>query len=206
MKRVKPLETKKKRKKRKQFPNQQEEQSLGKLVCGSDFNWYEHRCSLIATSETTRKAAYSPKQLYESACEYFRYVETHPFYERKIAGTYYGEPMMVDVPKKRPMTLSGLLIFLEISSNSWYRIYKKRTRYSKVVSLIEMIIQDQKFTGAATGFFKENLIIRDLGLADKQDVTSKGKSIKPNISITNEMSVKDAEQAYKEMIKGIPKR
>ena len=41
---------------------------------------------------------------------------------------------------------------------------------------------EQKFAGAAVGLFNANIIARDLGLADKQDITTNGESITKSMS------------------------
>ena len=42
--------------------------------------------------------------------------------------------------------------------------------FSQVITRIGKIIYDQKFSGAASGFFNANIIARDLGLADKKEI------------------------------------
>lgn len=49
--------------------------------------------------------------------------------------------------------------------------------FSAVINKIEEIIYQQKFEGAAVGLFNSNIIARDLGLRDKQDLTSNGEQI-----------------------------
>ncbi|MDC9826565.1 terminase small subunit, partial [Devosia sp. ZB163] len=41
---------------------------------------------------------------------------------------------------------------------------------------VDEIIRAQKFEGAAAGLLNPNIIARDLGLADKQELTGKGGS------------------------------
>jgi hypothetical protein len=55
------------------------------------------------------------------------------------------------------------------------------------MALIEDIIYNQKFEGAAAGLLKENIIARELGLKDQSDITSGGEKIKSNtpINLTN---------------------
>lgn len=186
MKRVKHLKSKEKsqiRKKKDAAFSGPKDKKIGQLLCGDDHNWYERRCSFITDKKKHRGTGlckYTPEQLYISACEYFGYIETHPYYERRIAGTYYGEPMLVDIPKKRAMTIRGLLLFLELSHKSWYQHYRENEKYEEVISMIDMTIYTQKFSGAVSGFFNSNIIIRDLGLKEQTDVTTNGQTIQTN--------------------------
>jgi hypothetical protein len=63
-----------------------------------------------------------------------------------------------------------LELFVDIHS---LRDYKKNPDYkgfSQVITKIEKVIYNQKFTGAAAGFLNPNIIARDLGLAEKKEV------------------------------------
>jgi hypothetical protein len=55
--------------------------------------------------------------------------------------------------------------------------------FSNVITRIRETIFNQKFEGAASGFFNANIIARDLGLKDSKDITSAGESIKPKFDL-----------------------
>jgi hypothetical protein len=76
----------------------------------------------------------------------------------------------------RAMTIGGLCIFLDIDEVTWRR-WREVEDFCTVVSRAEQIIYQQKFTGAAADLLNPNIIARDLGLADKQDVTTNGESL-----------------------------
>lgn len=195
------------KRKRINYKGSKRDKEVGDIMSspsGLAFDWFECRCSKVINDrklprKKRSRMKYEPEELYYAACEYFSFVESHPLYERKIVGHYKGEPMMVDIPKRRVMTINGMLLFLELSCISWYNHYKKKERYEHIVSFIEMIIHEQKFTGAASGFFKENLIMRDLGMVDKRDTTSGGRPISSPVQI-NATNVKEAEKAYKQLL------
>lgn len=122
-----------------------------------------------ASPHTGRKPHYTDPQLMRSdALEYMQWVEDNPFIEVKPM-IVAGEVEMVEVPRRRPSTLTGLQIFIGMSYDSW-REYRQKPIFSEVIKEVESWIYDSKFTGAASGFFKENIIARDLGLADKARV------------------------------------
>lgn len=113
----------------------------------------------------------SPDQLWESCQEYFEWVEANPLYEDKII-SFQGVATHVPCAKMRAMTISGLCIFLDIGRRSWDE-YRARQDFLPVCEHVEQVIRDQKFTGAAADLLNASIIARDLGLADKTEVTGK---------------------------------
>lgn len=117
----------------------------------------------------------SAEALWEACCQYFDWVEANPLYEMK-AFAYQGVVVQEPVAKMRAMTIGGLCIFLDIDELTWRR-WREVEDFCTVVSRAEQIIYQQKFTGAAADLLNPNIIARDLGLADKQDVTTNGESL-----------------------------
>lgn len=69
----------------------------------------------------------------------------------------------------RAMTLSGLCLFLDIHEDTW-RLYRAKEDFIEVTTRAEKVIYDQKFSGAAADLLNANIIARDLGLKDRQEV------------------------------------
>jgi hypothetical protein len=118
----------------------------------------------------------SPELLWDAACEYFEWCEEHPFYETKAmtvsAGMNAGSSIeLQEIPVKRPFTLHGLCLYLDCGT-AYFRQFKSTESqdFSTVLGKIEEAIYDQKFSGAAAGFFNANIIARDLGLSDKSEL------------------------------------
>jgi hypothetical protein len=105
-----------------------------------------------------------PDQLWDSAVEYFEWVEANPLWEAKVA-QYQGEPVEMTVPKMRAMTLEGLWLYTDVTKDIWYTL-KTKNDFSEVVTRIENVIKSQKFAGAAADLLNPNIIARDLGLKD----------------------------------------
>jgi hypothetical protein len=125
----------------------------------------------------------SPEQLWEAATEYFAWVEANPLYEAK-AFAYQGDVTLKDVPKMRAMTIGGLCIFLDIARRSWDE-YAGRQDFLPVCSNIAEVIRSQKFEGASADLLNANIIARDLGLADKTELTGEGgKPLIPVLNVT----------------------
>lgn len=123
-----------------------------------------------ARSSHGRKPIFpTPDDLWEAACEYFEWVEDNPLYETK-AFAYQGIVTQDTLPKMRAMTIGGLCLFLDISYQGWLE-YCQKSDFSEVTSSILDVIKEQKFTGAAADLLNANIISRDLGLADKNELS-----------------------------------
>lgn len=112
-----------------------------------------------------------PENLWEGACEYFKWCEENPLMasEAKVVsmGSKEGSEIeMAAIPKMRAFTWEGLEIFLDIDSLREYKTNPSYKEFSQVITRIEKIIYNQKFTGAAAGFLDSRIIARDLGLRE----------------------------------------
>ena len=117
----------------------------------------------------------SGEQLWAACVEYFRWAEDNPLWEAK-AFPYQGEVKVESLPKMRAMTIAGLCLFLDISEESWRGWKTKghdqfRPDLLGVITQAELVIRDQKFAGAAADLLNANIIARDLGLADKSELS-----------------------------------
>lgn len=113
----------------------------------------------------------SPEALWEACCEYFEWVEANPLKEAQ-AFAYQGTVTVHELSKMRAMTVGGLCIFLDISQQAWSE-YRTRQGFGEITTRVDEIIRSQKFGGAAAGLLNANIIARDLGLADKSELTGK---------------------------------
>jgi hypothetical protein len=117
--------------------------------------------------------------LWEACCEYFQWVEDNPLWESKLF-SYQGEISEGVAPKMRAMTIDGLCLFLDIDVKTWAN-WRAQEDFFPVVTRAESVIRSQKFAGAAADLLNANIIARDLGLADKQDLTSTDGSMTPQV-------------------------
>ena len=147
---------------------------------GNDF-WKHH------SKHGRDKIFTTPEILWEAACEYFEWVKDNPLYETIIQGNKEWQ-----VPKMRAMTIEGLCIFLDVESRTFHN-YADKTKeeykaFFHITTQIKHIIRTQKFEGASAGFLNANIIARDLGLSDKQEVTGKdGKDLIPSLLSDDEL-------------------
>lgn len=132
----------------------------------------------MARSSHGRKPIFAkPEDLWKAACEWFQWIEDNPLWEAKVT-QFQGSPVKMEVPKMRAMTEGALCIFLDINQETFSE-YGKKDDFSGVVMGIRSIIRAQKFTGAAADMLNPNIIARDLGLKDHQDLSSQDGSMTP---------------------------
>lgn len=122
----------------------------------------------------------TPELLWQAACEYFNYIKENPLYETKVFN-YQGTIVREEVPIMRAMTLRELCFYLNCNE-AYFRQFKANLDdgekdFSTVIEDIETIIYTQKFQGAAGNLLNANIISRDLGLADKKDISSNGETL-----------------------------
>lgn len=151
----------------------------------------------------------SPELLWEAACEYFQWVDKHPWkkveqakgnikpvYDKKKEAFVFPQ-QTVKLPTERPYTLSGFCIYIDASESYW-RNFRKLDGLSDdfltVIHRIEEIIATQQFEGAAVGAFNANIIARKQGLTEK--VESENKNTNYNINSV-EVSVEDIQKFRK---------
>ena len=124
-----------------------------------------------------RKHKYKTAEEFESKInEYFEHIETHNF-EEELAFHNKGDIVKGSVAKMRPFTIEGLCNFLDIDKDTFKSYEKRDDVFLSIITRARQIIYNQKFEGAAAGFFNSSIIARDLGLADKQETTHTGNVI-----------------------------
>lgn len=110
----------------------------------------------------------TPEELWSASCEYFQWVENNPLWEEKLF-SYMGEVTRDTIYKMRAMTISGMCLFLDISEDTWAN-YRRKQDFTEVCTQVENVIYNQKFAGAAADLLNGNIIARDLGLRDRQEI------------------------------------
>lgn len=118
------------------------------------------------------RAFNSAGEMWDKAVSYFEWCEQNPLSETKLFN-FQGEVLDGEVPHLRAMTQTGLCAYLNIGLST-FKDYKNKPEFSAIIEAIEQVMYEQKFTGAASGMLKENLIARDIGLIDKEVEKSSG--------------------------------
>lgn len=111
----------------------------------------------------------TPELLWEAATEYFEWCDKNPLIEIDYRGK---DSNQVDLPKMRAYTLTGLCLYLDCNTEYFNHFEKSCPKgFNQIITRIRETIYTQKFVGSAAGFLNPNIIARDLGLSDKQEVT-----------------------------------
>lgn len=117
-----------------------------------------------------------PEALRADCIGYFEWVEANPLQEEKVF-SFQGVCNHGEISKMRAMTIEGLCLHLGIAYSTW-REYANRNDCEDILEVMkwaESVMREQKFTGAAADLLNPNVIARDLGLTDKQEVSHKVK-------------------------------
>lgn len=117
----------------------------------------------------------TPELLWKESVRYFNWCEQNPLIEMDFRGKDATEVL---IPKIRAFTLKGLCLFLGVNEDFMHRFRdacagrsdEESKDFCRIISDIYDTIFIQKFTAAAAGFLKENLIARETGLAEKSQV------------------------------------
>lgn len=131
--------------------------------------------------------------LFEACCDYFQWCDDNPLQEAKLV-SFEGVSSLEEVPKLRAYTINGLTLFIDITDRQWREWRTTRQDLLPVIEWAEKTIKDQKFVAAAAGLLNANIISRDLGLADKTEISGPGGG--PVQSITKEMTPEEAADLY----------
>ena len=154
------------------------------------------------------KTIKSAKLLLDAFNDYHDWCVDNPLVEIKpmVVSDGKGEGSSVDkveVNRIRAMTLAGFCVFMGTNRQYWgtfkaqLKVNGNTTEtevsdFNKVIRFIEDAMFQQKFEAAAAGLLKENLIARELGLADKTENKNEN---------TNMNSVPMTKEEIKEMSK-----
>lgn len=125
----------------------------------------------------------SPDELYAVACAYFNWAENNPIYE-ETAFAYKGDVTVHKIARPRVFSIIGLCVFAGIAHKNFLYTYAADPAYETAIGMINSIIYQNKFEGAVSGVFKENIIARELGLKDKMDHVSEDGSMSPKETTT----------------------
>lgn len=114
----------------------------------------------------------TPEELVEAVCDYFNWLHENPLEEEKLFA-HQGETYKDTIQKPRPPTLQGLCAHIGITRTTWGRWRRKDDNVilHDAVWWAEDTMHAMKFEGASAGLMNPSLIIRDLGLSDKKELT-----------------------------------
>lgn len=120
----------------------------------------------------------TPEEILENFEQYVQWAEETPLIEVDFRGKDATE---VRLPKMRLLTKDGFALACGFASWGTLSVYKNKSQdFAKVFTRIEQAIYTSKLEGAASGFFNHNIIARDLGLMNQEQVSMQvSEVIKP---------------------------
>lgn len=124
-----------------------------------------------------RPLKYTPRQLAEEFEKYVQWCQDNPIVISKTAtGKMGGNPFNRDEDETKPRLISigGFLVWLGEDEVWWSQLEngKEGIEFSKVKSRVRVYCEDYQKAMASAGVFKENIISRLLGLAEKQNIAA----------------------------------
>lgn len=116
---------------------------------------------------------YETAEKLEDACnQYFEWNEANPLYKDQLVA-FQGLATHEPVAKMRAMTMGALYMFIGITHPTWLEWKKSRPDLVTIMAWAESVVYRQKFEGASADLLNAAIIARDLGLADKSEITGK---------------------------------
>ena len=117
----------------------------------------------------------TPEELLNQCIAYFKWCDENPLKKSEIV-KYKDYAELMEVPLVRAYTKEGLADFCEVSQYKTISNYKEySTDFLQVITYVENVIYNQKFTNAAAGLLNSNIIARDLGLSEKSAIEHSGE-------------------------------
>ena len=111
----------------------------------------------------------TPEALREAAVQAFQHYEDHPHRE-EVLFHHKGQVVRTFKRVMRPYTFRGVALRMGTTTATLTN-YRPVPGYSEVLDWMEEVIYTQKFEGAAGNMMNANFLARDLGLADKSELS-----------------------------------
>lgn len=159
----------------------------------------DHSTRIKPHRKQREKVYHDGDELWSACKEYFAWVRDNPIVEEKISWDK-GRVCRANVTHPRAMTLEGLAFHLGIRSRQWRHWRDHRPELEYIIDRVEQVIYTQKFELAAVNLMNPVIIARELGLAEKQDVSMKGPVDFRVIS--GDMTPEQAAEQYQRMRNG----
>ena len=120
-----------------------------------------------------RPLKYTPDQLREKFAEYVQWAKDNPL--EIVVRTDYANGNYAENTEKKPryISLNGFQLFIGCDERWWGELDKSKRfgpEFSAVKASIKKYCEEYQKEMASSGVFKENIISRLLGLADKKQV------------------------------------
>jgi hypothetical protein len=145
-----------------------------------------------------RDYKYTPDLLWDEFKQYSQWVENNPLFEEK-GFAFQGIVTKERFAKMRVMTQRGFCVFADLSQQT-YNEYRNNKDFTEVITRIDDAIYLNKFEGAAAELVNPNIIARDLGLTDQQQINhqNNGGKFEPTFVVNS----KDTAEGISKLLNG----
>lgn len=132
---------------------------------------------------------FSPKEFDLAWQQYFQYCDDNPWYKQEAVKSGILAGTLVSIPTVRPYSEIGFCAFHNLGEHyvnqlnhtlnkhvkdKKSKLNEEATELSYILTQARAKCRAQKFEGACVGAFNANIIARDLGMADNQNVKHDG--------------------------------
>lgn len=156
------------------------DESEGKTIGGFDydknvpvklsdgqFTSYLFKRNMFMRLKYKSGVGYTPVYLAKAVAEYFIAMDKNPIKTKDKHG--------VEIERARPMTMKSLFLWLGITERTFVNYKADNGELGLVANQAVLAIEAHQLEMGLIGEFRENLVSRILGLADKREVTSMQK-------------------------------
>lgn len=114
----------------------------------------------------------TPQEFLEAAVEYFKWATKYPLKEGVLFHNR-GQVVRTTNNKVRAFTRHGLANHIGITLRHLDDLKARGDGWVDAMDMVDQIMYQQKFENAAAGLLSAHIVARDLGLADKTELTGK---------------------------------
>ena len=148
---------------------------------------------LFEEAKTGRPLVYKPMQIIEEFCLYIADIRHNPM---QLESRYNQQSQIKYLPRA-PKISDFVTRWLGKDMSWWSRLTDEHNNrnanlYASIKDKIQTYCYDAKLNGALVGIYNHNIIARDLGLVDKQQVDQKQSQI--IIKVNNEAEAEGLRQ------------
>lgn len=113
----------------------------------------------------------TPADLHAAACAAFEHFDNHPHRKEVV---FHNKGAIVRSYERvlRPYSLRGLALRMGLAEGTLSN-YRKYPEFAEIMAWIDDVIFNQKFEAAAANMLNASFIARDLGMAEKNELTGR---------------------------------
>lgn len=143
-----------------------------------------------------RRSFQWPHELLTELVNFFNWIHDNPLQEAKLT-SFQGSSAIENIPRMRAVTQQSMWLYCGISRAKWgkYRLGNDLEGFQEVVEWAEDMMHTINFEGGASGLLNAMLVARQLGLAERTELT--GRDGGPMEQQTTDMSKLDIETLKK---------